>query len=124
MRLREAIRIGSHTIPRQRENAAGLPSVRLSSPTGDSIKQRFSRIKLRLGWTGDRAQRSISRSKSERILVSCKRAGAAIDPHGFVAFAWAVVGHAGGAPGRSGDLAALASMCSRRNAMFARFRLS
>jgi len=29
MRLREAIRIGSHTIPRQRENAAGLPGVRL-----------------------------------------------------------------------------------------------
>src|SRR6266436_3861222 len=94
MRLREAIRIGSHTIPRQRENAAGLPSVRLSSPTGDSIKQRFSRIKLRLGWTVDRVQRSISRAKSERILVSCKRAGAAIDPHGFVAFAWAMVMHA------------------------------
>src|SRR5258708_34873221 len=122
MRLREAIRIGSHTIPRQRENAAGLPSVRLSSPTGDSIKQRFSRIKLRLGWTGDRAQRSIRRSKSERIIVSCKRTGAAIDPHGLVAFAWAMVRHAGSAPGSGRDLADLASMCARRDAMVARLR--
>ena len=61
---------------------------------------------------------------SKRILVSRERAAAAIDPHGLAALARAVVGHAGGAPGRSRDLAALASGCLRQTAAFACSRLS
>ncbi len=45
--------------------------------------------------------RSTSQSKSERVPIPRNRSGATVDPHGLVALAWAVVGHAGGAPGRS-----------------------
>jgi len=43
---------------------------------------------------------------SERIPVSRDFAAATINPHRLAALAWAVVRHAGSAPGRSCDLAA------------------
>jgi hypothetical protein len=53
---------------------------------------------------------------SERIPVSRDRGVATIDPHGLTALAWAVIGHAGGAPGWSRDLAALGPVRLRSNA--------
>src|ERR1700730_8721354 len=49
---------------------------------------------------------------SERALVARKRARTAIDPHWLIALGWALVGHAGGAPGWSSNLAA--DLLSRR----------
>ncbi len=46
-------------------------------------------------------------SASERIPVPCDLAAATVNPHRLAAFAWAVIRHAGSAPWRSGDLAAL-----------------
>jgi hypothetical protein len=43
---------------------------------------------------------------SECILKLREIVGAAIDPHGLVTLLWALVVHAGEAPGRSCDLAA------------------
>src|SRR5260370_32683124 len=45
-------------------------------------------------------------SRSERILKLREIVGAPIDPHGLVTLLWALVVHAGEAPGRSYDLAA------------------
>jgi hypothetical protein len=70
---------------------------------------------------GDLARRS-RQPISERILVSRDRRSAAINPHRLIALARAVVGHAGSAPRRSRDLAALASGCLRRNAVIVRSR--
>jgi hypothetical protein len=53
---------------------------------------------------------------SERMSVSRERVTAAIEPHGLAALAWAVIGHAGGAPGWSDDLAALNPECRRSSA--------
>ena len=50
---------------------------------------------------------------SERISVSRERVAAAIGPDVLTALAWAVVGHAGLAPGWSYDLAALNPVCLR-----------
>jgi hypothetical protein len=44
--------------------------------------------------------------KPQRILLSSVTATGDIDPHGFVALAWAMVDYAGGALGRGCDLAA------------------
>jgi hypothetical protein len=44
---------------------------------------------------------------SKRVPISRDVAAATINPHRLAALTWAVVGHAGGAPGRSRDLAAL-----------------
>ena len=44
---------------------------------------------------------------SERIPVLRDLAAATVNPHRLAAFARTVIGHAGGAPGRSRDLAAL-----------------
>ena len=44
---------------------------------------------------------------SERISVRDAIATAAVDPHWLAALAWAVVGHAGRAPGRCSDFTAL-----------------
>jgi hypothetical protein len=48
---------------------------------------------------------------SECISVSREFVAAAIDPHRLTALAGAVVRHAGGAPGRRHDLAALNPVC-------------
>src|SRR5882724_8863173 len=48
--------------------------------------------------------------RRQRILLSSVTATAAIDPHGLAAHAWAMVGHACGAPARGCDLAALDPM--------------
>jgi hypothetical protein len=61
---------------------------------------------------------------SERISVSRKRVAAAIGPHVLAALAWAVVGHAGGAPGWSYDLTPLNPVCLRSSAGFVGSRLS
>src|SRR3979411_1797430 len=50
---------------------------------------------------------------SKRISISRERVAAAIEPHVLAALTWAVVGHAGGAPGWSYDLAALNPVCLR-----------
>src|SRR5258708_30952702 len=44
---------------------------------------------------------------SERIPVPCDLAAATVNPHRLAAFPWAVIRHAGSAPWRSCDLAAL-----------------
>jgi hypothetical protein len=46
-------------------------------------------------------------ARSERIPVSPDVAAATVNPHRLAAFAWTVIGHAGSAPWRSCDLAAL-----------------
>ena len=51
--------------------------------------------------------------RRQRMLPSNVSAAGAIGPHGFAAHAWAVVGHAGCAPGRGCDLAALDPVCLR-----------
>ncbi len=56
-------------------------------------------------------------------LATCD-AASAIDPHRLPASAWAVIRHAGGAPGRSRDLVAFAFVCLRQNTVFVRLRLS
>ena len=53
---------------------------------------------------------------SKRIPVSRDVAAATINPHRLTALTWAVVGHAGGAPGWSYDLAALNPVCLRLTA--------
>jgi hypothetical protein len=55
---------------------------------------------------------------SERVLVARERARAAIDPHWLIALGWALVVRAGGAPGRSGNLAALLGLNLRQHAPF------
>jgi hypothetical protein len=45
-------------------------------------------------------RRECQTSTSECISVSCECVAAAVYPHRLAAFAWAVVGHAGSAPGR------------------------
>jgi hypothetical protein len=52
-----------------------------------------------------------------RFFVAREHA-AAVDPHRLAALAGAVVRHAGGAPGRSCDLAALDPVCLRSNDTF------
>jgi hypothetical protein len=61
---------------------------------------------------------------SERIPVSRDLAAAAINPHRLAAFAWAVVRHAGSAPGRSCDLTALNHVCMRSSDAFVGLLLS
>jgi hypothetical protein len=46
----------------------------------------------------------------QSILLSSVTATGAIDPHGLAAYAWAMVAHAGGTPGRGRDLMALDPM--------------
>ena len=46
-------------------------------------------------------------------IAASRNAAAAVDPHGLVALARALISHASGAPGRGRDLAALASACLR-----------
>ena len=53
---------------------------------------------------------------SKRIPVSRDVAAVTINPHRLAALTWAVVGHAGGAPGWSYDLAALNLVCLRLTA--------
>src|ERR1700682_878028 len=53
---------------------------------------------------------------SKRISISRERVAAAIEPHVLAALTWAVVGHAGGAPRWSYDLAALNPVCLRLTA--------
>jgi hypothetical protein len=48
---------------------------------------------------------------SKRIPVLRDVAAATINPHRLAALTWAVVGHAGGAPGWRYDLAALNPVC-------------
>jgi hypothetical protein len=52
---------------------------------------------------------------SVRPFVSNARVGTAVDPHRFVAFGWAMVTHASGAPGRGGGLAADGSVGGHRS---------
>ena len=53
-------------------------------------------------------------STSECISVSCECVAAAVYPHRLAAFAWAVVGHTGCAPGRCRDFTASEySVCLR-----------
>jgi hypothetical protein len=56
------------------------------------------------------------RRMSKRIPVSRDVAAITINPHRLAALTWAVVGHAGGAPGWSYDLAALNPVCLRLTA--------
>jgi hypothetical protein len=53
---------------------------------------------------------------SKRIPVSRDVAAVTINPHRLAALTWAVVGHAGGAPGWSYYLAALNLVCLRLTA--------
>src|SRR6267378_2728357 len=67
----------------------------------------------------------ISQSISKGFLIAFNRSGATIDPHGLAALAWAVVGHAGGTPGRSRYLPALlAPICLGQSVALVHSRLS
>jgi hypothetical protein len=76
---------------------------------------RDAPVRSRTPWSGG--------GTSECISVSRRYAATAIDPHGLAALAWTVVGHAGGAPCRSRDLAT-APVRLRSSAAFVRSRLS
>jgi hypothetical protein len=52
---------------------------------------------------------------SKCTSLSRESIAAAVDPHRLAALAGALVRHAGGAPGRSYDLAALDPVCLRSN---------
>jgi hypothetical protein len=55
---------------------------------------------------------------SKCASLSRESIAAAVDPHRLAALAGVVVRHAGGAPGRSCDLAALDPVCLRSNGTF------
>src|SRR5260370_32742142 len=67
----------------------------------------------------------ISQSISKGFLIAFNRSGAAIDPHGLAALAWALVSRAGETPRRSSDLAArFASVCLGQSVALVHSRLS
>src|SRR6267154_6473298 len=85
------------------------PDAALQAPEMQSITPRLAELALAM---------------SDCILVSRDPIRAPINPHRLVALAWTMVGHAGGAPRRSRDLAAPASECRRRQAAALRSRLN
>jgi hypothetical protein len=96
---------------------------RTTSASLADTERECSRLSRAARYPTDDWQRS-RRSMSERILVSRDLTWAPINPHWLVALAWAVVGHAGSAPGRSRDLAAHGSECPRWNAAIVSSRLN
>jgi hypothetical protein len=62
---REAVRLGSHGISRQRVTRPSCPVRRYTQPTSDTIKQRFSRVELK-----------VSRIPLHTSQSTCWRAGA------------------------------------------------
>jgi hypothetical protein len=77
-----------------------LEEVRSRDP--GSIKLDFRKL------NSDLTERS--RRARQRSLLSDVIANGVVDPHGFAAHAWALIGHACGAPGRGDDLVALDSV--------------